>query len=418
MRDTRQVTLRFLAMFLVLGGLGLAAILYLLVKQHAPLPFDRPFVLNAEFTEANGVVGGIGQPVNVAGVRVGDVAAVRVVNGRAIVRMNLDRAKLPAVHRGATARLLPITPLNDMKIELDPGDDRAPDLRSGATLGLDSTDPPVPLSDLLSALDGDTRSFLASLISSVGEGTRGRSRDIRRTLLALGPTTADLRKVTQSLAARREEIARLVHNLGKVSRAASRDDRLAEVVQAGNQTLSAIAEEEAPLRRSISKLPATLGETQRTLEDLGPFARELAPASRELLPVARSLPSTFASIHRLSRVGTPLLRSEVRPLISTARPVVRDVAAIVAPVAASTRPLTTSMRVLTYVVNELAYNPPGDDEGFLFWLAWFMHNANSTLSLSDAHGGMVRGGLWLTCEGAQSIKALQPIFGATGACPK
>jgi phospholipid/cholesterol/gamma-HCH transport system substrate-binding protein len=96
---------------------------------------------------------------------------------------------------------------------------------------------------------------------------------------------------------------------------------------------------------------------------------------------------------------------------------VRHVTRTVGPIDRSAAPLTTSMRALTYLVNELAYNPPGDDEGFLFWLAWFMHNANSATSTSDAHGGIIRGGLWLTCFGLQGQRDIQAALGVVGLCP-
>ena len=43
------------------------------------------------------------------------------------------------------------------------------------------------------------------------------------------------------------------------------------------------------------------------------------------------------------------------------------------------------------VVNELAYNPPGSEEGYLFWFAWSAHLGNSILNMQDAHGPVRRG---------------------------
>jgi hypothetical protein len=53
--------------------------------------------------------------------------------------------------------------------------------------------------------------------------------------------------------------------------------------------------------------------------------------------------------------------------------------------------LSKAFSVLNYVVNELGYNPPGAEEGYLFWTAWFFHNADSILSIEDAQGvGLAR----------------------------
>ncbi len=55
--------------------------------------------------------------------------------------------------------------------------------------------------------------------------------------------------------------------------------------------------------------------------------------------------------------------------------------------------LTTSFQVLNYIVNKLAYNPEGKEEGFLFWTAWFLHNGMSFLSSDDANGAS--GAAWV-----------------------
>ena len=50
-------------------------------------------------------------------------------------------------------------------------------------------------------------------------------------------------------------------------------------------------------------------------------------------------------------------------------------------------------RILNYLANELGYNPPGSEEGYLFWLSWFAHNADSLFSVStEAHTNLVATG--------------------------
>ncbi|HYF26045.1 MAG TPA: MCE family protein, partial [Baekduia sp.] len=128
MSPRRRIQLRFLAVLAVLGTTGLAATAYLLVQQRAPNPFDDVYEVRAEFTSADAIAGGLGQPVNVVGVEVGQVTGVDLVDGRARVTMEIDRGKVPRVHADATAVLEPITPLKDMQIALDPGGPPAPAL--------------------------------------------------------------------------------------------------------------------------------------------------------------------------------------------------------------------------------------------------------------------------------------------------
>jgi phospholipid/cholesterol/gamma-HCH transport system substrate-binding protein len=82
--------------------------------------------------------------------------------------------------------------------------------------------------------------------------------------------------------------------------------------------------------------------------------------------------------------------------------------------------LTRSFQIVTYLANELAYNPDpgGRNQGFLFWLAWGLHNFNSVISVGDAHGGIGRAQVIVNCYGVQSLSKLQPLFSLLGVCPK
>ena len=56
-----------------------------------PFIEEKPFELKAEFQTAQAVIAGQGQTVRVAGVRIGDIGDVKLKDGRAIVRMDIDR---------------------------------------------------------------------------------------------------------------------------------------------------------------------------------------------------------------------------------------------------------------------------------------------------------------------------------------
>jgi phospholipid/cholesterol/gamma-HCH transport system substrate-binding protein len=417
MTPRRRVYVRFLAVFASLGVAGLAASVYLLIMERAPVPFQDTYSVKAEFKSADAVVAGLGQPVNVIGVKVGQVVDAELADGRALVTMEIKRAKVPRVHRDATAVLEPITPLKDMQINLNPGTADAGRLGNGV-LPVDQTSPPVPLSDLLSKLDGDTRGFLTALIASLDVGLREREPDLRRMLRALGPTTRQVGRISAAAAARRRELSRLVHNVARVTRAASRDRQLASLVAGSNRTLQAIAAQDVALRRALAKLPPTLGVARSTLVHLEPFAEKLDPTLSSLLPAVRRLPATLRALRPFADKATSTLADDVRPLVRAAQPVVRDLGPVVRTLAGTTPRLTRSFQVLTYLVNELAYNPEGSNEGFLFWLSWGLHNFNSVISLGDAHGGIGRAQVIANCYGAQSLPQFKPLFALFNACPE
>jgi phospholipid/cholesterol/gamma-HCH transport system substrate-binding protein len=333
--------------------------------------------------------------------------------------MSIDRDQLPHVFANASASLRPITPLDDMQIDLNPGTRHAGALARGATIGVAQTAAPVQLSDLLSTLDGDTRDYLTSLISSVGQGTSGRGPDIRRILDTLGPTAADAAQIGQALAARRDSLARLVHNLALVTRAASQDHRLATVVNAGDQTLRALAEQEQPLRSAISQLPGTLSAANSTLSDLQPLAAQLGPTVTALSPALQRLPGALAQLTPFAATATRALKDQLRPFIAAAQPLVSKLLPSVTGLYAMTPQLSQSFQALEYLVNEIAYNPNtgADNQGFLFWLSWAVHNFNSVVSSGDANGGIGRAAPLFTCGGIQSIPVLQPLLSLAKLCP-
>jgi phospholipid/cholesterol/gamma-HCH transport system substrate-binding protein len=96
--------------------------------------------------------------------------------------------------------------------------------------------------------------------------------------------------------------------------------------------------------------------------------------------------------------AAPILRHRIRPAVRDLQPLAGDLSTSTHNLSAVTPALSGAFRVLRYVANELAYNPPGRNEGFLFWFAWFAHNINSAFSIEDAHGAIARGFDVLSCD--------------------
>jgi phospholipid/cholesterol/gamma-HCH transport system substrate-binding protein len=84
--------------------------------------------------------------------------------------------------------------------------------------------------------------------------------------------------------------------------------------------------------------------------------------------------------------------------------------------AALTPDLGKTFDVLNYVLNELAYNPPGDgvgEEGYLFWLLWANHAGDAVFNTQDAHGPIRRGQFLVSCTSAgvlQSVANVNPTL--------
>jgi phospholipid/cholesterol/gamma-HCH transport system substrate-binding protein len=62
----------------------------------------------------------------------------------------------------------------------------------------------------------------------------------------------------------------------------------------------------------------------------------------------------------------------------------------------------------------LAYNPAGDEEGYLFWFAWVNHLGASVFSTQDAHGPIRRGLLVANCNALEIISNVAQVNPALG----
>ena len=100
---------------------------YILSQQQQPYPSwvpilgDDRFELKAELSTAQAVTPGQGQTVNIAGVKVGDISAVELEDGIAVVTMLIEEQYAPILRDDSTVLLRPRTGLQDMTLEIDAG---------------------------------------------------------------------------------------------------------------------------------------------------------------------------------------------------------------------------------------------------------------------------------------------------------
>ena len=412
MTAIRKHLVDFLAIIgLIIVALGVASVI--LANQRLTLPGWFP-VLGQDFTEveaelstAQAVTPGQGQTVNVAGVEVGEISGVRLDDGKAIVTLKLEEDSVP-VYRNASVLLRPKTGLKDMVAELTPGTKDAGELDEGQRIPIGQTSPDVNLDEILSALDGDTRSYLQLLLSDGAQGLKGNGRELANTIRRFEPTARYTRDIAEQLATRRRNIKRAIHNFSLVvDELGGKDDQLAEFVESSNAVLAALANQDANLRATLRELPSSLQITQSTLGKATRLADELGPTLQALRPGARALGPSLRQTRPFLRESTPIIRDELRPFTRAALPTVQELRPAMRDLSALTPKLLRSFRVVNALLNTLAYNPPGDtEEGFLFWASWVNHLGPAVFSNQDAHGPIRRG---LVVVGCQSLQVLENI---------
>ena len=396
--------------FLIIIALGIGG--YILSNQRfyapawVPIFGENFYDLEAELSTAQAVVPGQGQTVNIAGVKIGEIGKVRLEDGRAVVEMKI-RPEYSKVYKDATILLRPKTGLKDMFLELDPGTADAGRLKEGARIGVENTLPDVNPDEILAQLDGDTRDYLAVLLNSGAEALQGDTpAQLRETFKRFEPTARDGKLITAKLAERRRNIRRVMHNFSQLSGELGANDRqLAELVESANANFEAIGNQDTRLREALRLFPGALEQTETTLAQLDEFSGELGPALNKLRPGARALGPALQATRPFLRDTTPVIRDELRPFARDVRPVVRDTRRAAEDLAEVTPRLANSFDVLNSLLDTLAYNPPGSEEGFLFWGAWLNHLSAQIFQQQDAHGPVRRGLVILSCGSLNTLNA-------------
>jgi phospholipid/cholesterol/gamma-HCH transport system substrate-binding protein len=391
---------------------GLAVTGYILSQQQQPYPSWIPFLgddrfeLKAELSTAQAVTPGQGQTVNIAGVKAGDISEVDLEDGRAVVTMLIEEKYAPLIHSDATVLLRPRTGLQDMTLEVDPGREGEV-VEEGSTIPLSQTEPNVNPDQILASLDADTRDYLRLLVAGGGEGFGGRGKALSAGLRRFEPLGRDLERLNGALAERRANIARAISSFRDLTDALGRSDtQLADFVTSQNEVLGGFADQEAALRETFRELPSTLDVTRRALASSDQLSLVLGPASRKLIPAAQSFAPAQRELQTFLTDTVAPIRSQIRPFSDRAQKPLRTLKQAAGPLAETTKSTTHTFSDLNRFFNAWAYNPAGQEEGYLFWTAWLNHNANNSALIQDAHGALPRGVVLQSCRTARLAEQL------------
>jgi phospholipid/cholesterol/gamma-HCH transport system substrate-binding protein len=410
MRRALRTHIRDVLAVIGLLAAGLFATTVILINQRTTLPDWVPligtdrFALHADFSTGQAITPGQGQSVDIAGIKVGDVSGVRLENGHAVVSMEVDNKYAPLIHEDSSLLLRPKTGLNDMVVEVDPGTQASPRVQEGSTIPLASTEPNVQPDQFLASLDADTQQFLKLLLANGAEAldpAQGRGVKLSNALRRLDPLARDIARISGALAVRRQNIANSIHNFQLLStELGDKDQDLANFVDASDAALSSFAREEASLRQAIQQLPGTLKATKGALTSANSLALVSGPALKKSLPGSRATGAALRALRPFFQQTAGPIENQIRPFTTQVASPVTHLAQISQGLGTATPGLKTGFTDLNLGLNALAFNPPGSDEGFLFYVPWLNHNLQANYLLQDAYGPLRRGILLISCSTA------------------
>jgi phospholipid/cholesterol/gamma-HCH transport system substrate-binding protein len=414
MRRGLRTHLRDVLAIIALLAAALFATTVILINQRTSLPSWVPligtdrFALEAEFSSAQAVIPGQGQSVDIAGIKVGEVSGVRLENGHAVVGMDVDNKYAPLIHEDSSLLLRPKTGLNDMVVEVDPGTQASPRVKENSTIPLASTQPQVNPDEFLASLDADTQQFLKLLLANGAtalDPEQGRDVKLSNALRRLDPFARDIARISGALATRRQNISNSIHNFQLLStELGNKDQDLTSFVDSSDAVLASFARQEASIRSAVRELPSTLKATQGALTSANELALQSGPALKKSLPGARATAPALRALRPLFRETAGPIQNQIRPFTVQVRSPVEHVAQISQGLGVATPGLKLGFTSLNDGLNALAYNPPGQQEGFLFYVPWLNHNLVTNYSLQDAYGPIRRGLVQESCGTAQTAE--------------
>ena len=131
------------------------------------------------------------------------------------------------------------------------------------------------------------------------------------------------------------------------------------------------------------------------------LALQSGPALKKLIPGAAATAPALRALRGLFTQTVDPIQNQIRPFTVQVLPALTDLRQASQGLGATTPPLKLSFTRLNQIFNSLAYNPDGQDEGYLFYVPWINHDANLLFTAQDAHGPMRRGMVLETCNTAQ-----------------
>ena len=269
-----------------------------------------------------------GNDVKVAGVPVGVVDAFDIVDGQAELTLEIERAKVPEVHRDAQVAVRPVSLLGERYVELEPGSPDAGLLTAGEAIPATQTRRAVEVDDLLDALDDPVSVELAGLIDALGSGTGNRSDELGATIDAAPDALDATSALVSVLDSQNDQIAALIDQTGPLASALAQadGDPLRSLIDGSEQLLSTTAQDAAALDGTLAELPDTLdaaldalGQLDRVSRTARPVLDDLRPIAADLVPISRELDG-FSSAARAAV-------DELPDVVDAAEPVFGDLAA-------------------------------------------------------------------------------------------
>lgn len=271
-------------------------------------PFSDTYQVKAEFSDATGLL--VGDVVKAAGVDVGRVDDIELVNGLAIVTMELEEgAEIPA---NVTAHIKFRNLIGQRMIQFVQEGEGGGALADGDRILLANTDPAFDLTVLFNGLRPLIRSTnprdINIVSQAVSEALEGRTRDVANFL-------DHVAVISNSLASKDQQLDSLLSNVNVVAEdLAGRDTQLRATLADINDFFGDLDETRAELDQALVTLDDAAGRLRRLvarndenikveLRDLSIILDAVDDRRADLRAAVRALPEMLVAVERVNSYG-------------------------------------------------------------------------------------------------------------------
>jgi len=302
------------AAFFIVGAIAALAIYVLLVTQISPTFGKKAYEARFEVDTAFGVFEGFDQ-VRFLGVPAGTITAIEREGDQIVLVAEIQEEYGP-VYRDARATLRPITPLNDVYLDIvDPGTPEAGEANPEEPLAESQTTTNVTVPDVLDTLQPDQRLGLHRVLDQLGNGLADGGANLRRAFVSATPFLEEAGELTRQIALRKRVTKRLVENTTILTEELGRREaEIRRLVNSGSVALGALQEGSADLDATLAELGPAADELVTTLAGLRGALDDIDSGIAALYPVAEQLPDALADVRALSSDLDPAIRS-LDPLV-------------------------------------------------------------------------------------------------------
>jgi phospholipid/cholesterol/gamma-HCH transport system substrate-binding protein len=319
---------------LQLGVMWLVATLLagvvLMNKQDLMLSMRRGDTVTAEFSSRYKLAPVVSK-VEVAGVKVGQITAVRELDGGgAAIEMKLDKGTLDALGSQPRAAIRPATFLGgpglSAYVELTPGGDTG--RFDSGRIPKDRTQVPVEFDRVNEILQDTAREGLQTTVAGFDAALANGGKEALGAVLSdAPPALAPAGRVLDAMGGSEEgDLRRQVVHLSRAAAVLTATDGEIESVVEDLATVASTLADRAPeLERAMATMPETLREARVGLASLdGTLARLQATAPGARPSVAR-LNELLRKLPPVLQKATPVL-TDLRPVLADLKPALDDLA--------------------------------------------------------------------------------------------